>query len=75
MNEHLPAAETYMRLALKAQSQCRATLETLANIKNPPTVFARQANKRAWAAAGEQRRRFARGENRIPTNRTFRRWP
>ena len=36
--------ETCMRLAFKAQSQCRATLETLANIKNPPTVFARQAN-------------------------------
>ena len=34
----------YLRLALKAQGQCRATLETLATIKNPPTVFARQAN-------------------------------
>jgi len=29
------AAEKYMRLALKAQGQCRATLETLAAIKNP----------------------------------------
>ncbi|HXG70464.1 MAG TPA: hypothetical protein VNJ04_07610 [Gemmatimonadaceae bacterium] len=36
--------EQSMRLALKAQSQCRATLETLAAIKNPPVVFARQAN-------------------------------
>lgn len=44
MGEHLGAAETYMRLALKAQSQCRATLETLAAIKSPPVVFARQAN-------------------------------
>jgi hypothetical protein len=33
-----------MRLALKAQSQCRVTLETLAAIKNPPLVFAKQAN-------------------------------
>ena len=33
-----------MRLALKAQSQCRTTLDTLASIKNPPVVFARQAN-------------------------------
>lgn len=41
---HLDAADRYMRLALKAQSQCRGTLETLAAIKNPPTVFARQAN-------------------------------
>jgi hypothetical protein len=36
--------ETFMRLALKAQSQARATVETLAEIKNPPVVFARQAN-------------------------------
>lgn len=43
--EYLNAAETYMRLALKAQSQCRATLETLALIKNPaPVAFVRQAN-------------------------------
>ena len=44
MGEYMQAAETYMRLALKAQAQCRATLETLANIKNPPVVYARQAN-------------------------------
>jgi hypothetical protein len=44
MGEYLPAAETYLRLALKAQSQCRATLETLAAIKNPPVIYARQAN-------------------------------
>lgn len=45
MGEYINAAETYMRLALKAQSQCRATLETLATIKNPPPVtFVRQAN-------------------------------
>lgn len=44
MGEHLGATETYLRLALKAQSQSRATFETLAAIKNPPVVFARQAN-------------------------------
>lgn len=37
-------AERYLRVALKAQSQSRATVETLAAIKNPPVVFARQAN-------------------------------
>ena len=43
--EYLGACETYLRLALKAQSQCRATLETLAAIKNPaPVAFVRQAN-------------------------------
>ncbi len=36
--------EAYLRMALKAQNQCRMTLETLATIKNPPVVFARQAN-------------------------------
>lgn len=44
MGEYLNASERYMRLALKAQSQCRATLETLAALKNPPVVFAKQAN-------------------------------
>lgn len=44
MGQHIDAFETYMRLALKAQGQCRATLETLAAIKNPPVVFAKQAN-------------------------------
>ena len=45
MGEYMDAAETYFRLALKAQAQCRATLETLAAIKNPqPVAFVRQAN-------------------------------
>jgi hypothetical protein len=44
MGQHLDAADRYLRLALKAQSQSRATMETLAAIKNPPVVFARQAN-------------------------------
>lgn len=44
MGEYLDATDRYMRLALKAQSQCRATLETLATIKNPPMVWAKQAN-------------------------------
>lgn len=44
MGEYMDATERYMRLALKAQSQCRTTLETLAALKNPPVVFARQAN-------------------------------
>jgi hypothetical protein len=41
---HMPNLEGFMRLALRAQSQCRATMETLAAIKNPPIVYARQAN-------------------------------
>lgn len=42
--EYLKQYETYLRIALKAQSQCRATLETLATIKNPPVAIVRQAN-------------------------------
>lgn len=44
MGEYIGAADTYLKLAMRAQSQCRATLETLAAIKNPPVVFAKQAN-------------------------------
>jgi len=47
---HMPNLEGFMRMALRAQSQCRATLETLATIKNPPIVYAKQAN----FAAGHQ---------------------
>ncbi len=42
--EYMANMDKLLKLALKAQSQCRATLETLANIKNPPIVFAKQAN-------------------------------
>ncbi|MGZ8942817.1 MAG: hypothetical protein ACXW00_08635 [Methylobacter sp.] len=42
--EYLKNYETFLRLALKAQTQCRATLETLSAIKNPPTIYAKQAN-------------------------------
>jgi len=42
--KNFDAGDRFMRLALKAQSQSRATLETLSAIKNPPVVIARQAN-------------------------------
>ncbi|WP_218509750.1 hypothetical protein [Variovorax sp. dw_308] len=41
---NLPDAERLLRLALKAQSQCRATFESIAVIQNPGPVFAHQAN-------------------------------
>ncbi len=45
MGEFMNATETYMKLALKAQSQCRATVEALAEIKHPqPVNFVQQAN-------------------------------
>lgn len=42
--DYLPNFEAFMRMALRAQNQCRATIETLAAIKNPPIVYAKQAN-------------------------------
>jgi hypothetical protein len=45
LGTHLPATEAYLRQALKAQAQCRSTLETLAEIKSPRAVaFVKQAN-------------------------------
>ncbi len=42
---HLEAVATYMKLALRAQSQCRAVAETLHEMKNPrPVAFFQQAN-------------------------------
>lgn len=49
-SQTLGRMEPLLRLALKAQSQSRATLETLAVITNPPVVYAKQAN----IAAGHQ---------------------
>ena len=43
--EYLDTLDRYLKLALRAQSQCRAAWETLATIKNPPYVgYVRQAN-------------------------------
>ena len=44
LGEHLEASQRYFGMAMKAQNQCRMTLETLSNIKNPPVVYAKQAN-------------------------------
>ena len=41
---HMSNYEGFMRLAFKAQNQARMTLETLGKIKNPPVVYAKQAN-------------------------------
>jgi hypothetical protein len=42
--ETLLKVESYMRLALKAQSQCSRTIEVLATMKRPQVIFANQAN-------------------------------
>ena len=42
--KHISLFNDFIRVALRAQNQCRATIETLSAIKNPPIVYARQAN-------------------------------
>lgn len=43
--EQIPGLQANLALALKAQAQCRSTLQALADIKNPRAVaFVRQAN-------------------------------
>lgn len=43
--EYLNNLDTYLKLALRAQSQSRATWETLLAIKNPPVMgYVQQAN-------------------------------
>lgn len=43
--KHLDHLEALMRLAFKAQTQCRATLQTLGDLKSPRQVaFVKQAN-------------------------------
>jgi len=45
VDRSLGTCDAYLRLALKAQSQCRATLEALSLVKNPqPVSIVRQAN-------------------------------
>jgi hypothetical protein len=46
MGQYLDAADKYMRLALKAQSQCRTTVEALGELKNlQPVAFIHQAGQ------------------------------
>lgn len=71
MAQYPDAFERYMRLALKGQTQCRATLETLALVKNPPNVaFVRQANigQAVQVNNGDPASR-ARELSQIPTNK------
>ena len=45
LGEYLETVETYLKLAMRAQSQCRSTWEAVSTIKNPPVAgYVRQAN-------------------------------
>ena len=74
MGEHLVAADTYMRLALKAQSQCRSTIEAINEIKNPSSAptFVKQANigNAVQVNNGQQNRSSTHAHARMEKNQT-----
>jgi hypothetical protein len=43
-SHHFEAGERYLKMAYKAQNQCRMALEALATMKSPPAIIAKQAN-------------------------------
>ena len=68
---HMPSTEIYLKMAMKAQSQCRATLEALAEIKAPKSAtFIRQANiaEKQQVNIAEQQQL----NNGLPVNRKIR---
>jgi hypothetical protein len=71
IGEHLEAADLYLRLALRAQSQARATIETLGLLKNPKTVaFVRQANiAHGHQQVNNRRSSRARGKKQNPPSK------
>lgn len=64
MSEYVNAAERYGRLALKAQSNCRATLETLAKLHQPreQTVRHVHVNEGGQAVIADQFHNHAGGK-------------
>jgi hypothetical protein len=42
--QRLHSCDLFLRMALRAQSASRATVEALTALKNPPVIYARQAN-------------------------------
>lgn len=77
--DYFERGERYMRLAFKAQSQCRTTIETLAEIKNhSPSGICPTSEYFEWSPASKQRRtefrdEYARapGGNRKSAKQTF----
>ena len=71
---HYPeTVEKYMKLALKAQSQCRSTIEAINEIKNPSSAtFVRQANigNAVQVNNGQQNRSSTHAHARMEKNQT-----
>lgn len=71
---HYPeAVERYMKLALKAQAQCRSTIEAINEIKNPSSAtFVKQANigNAVQVNNGQQNRSSTHAHARMEKNQT-----
>ena len=71
--EYMPNFETFLKLALRAQSQSRSTLEALAAIKSPPVLIAKQANlttgpqqiNNNGAMPGDRARKIGKSQNEL----------
>ena len=72
MGTYIKATEVYMRLALKAQAQCARTAEILATIKNPPIIFAKQANISQGHQQVNNNALPHAGENQLPQTKLLR---
>lgn len=68
--EYLKNMEIYMRLAMKAQAQCRATAEALALLKNPQP-YIRQANMTTGPQQVNNSYASASGHQGIPVKQTL----
>ncbi|MEC5217935.1 hypothetical protein RCH09_002899 [Actimicrobium sp. GrIS 1.19] len=65
LGTHLSTTEAYLRLAFKAQAQCRATIETLAEVQYPKSAtFIKQAN------IAQQQQVNNGGDQKPPASRT-----
>jgi hypothetical protein len=71
MGSHLDAAERYARLALKAQSNSRATLEALAKLHQPREQIVRHVhvNEGGQAIVADQVNHYARGAGNAETDK------
>lgn len=70
MGEYIGATETYLRLALKAQSQCRATIEALDRLCNDRTQTVRHVhvNQGGQAVIADQVHNHAGGKRNGKSN-------
>ncbi len=68
--EHLDTADRYLKLALRAQSQCRATWEAISAIQNPPMAgYVAQANIARNQQINYETTRAGARENQNPPNK------